>query len=150
MVFSYFISLMFVFYLFFFFKQKTAYEMRISDWSSDVCSSDLLIDQNQAQLAFPQARQRGIDGQELAMNLLQLFGALRIDQTLTQQSQHFAILAAALTHVLIQNHFIECIAKYFRLAAYVDVESIAGFAVHHAASAGWPGVIYLDQSSDGR
>src|SRR3546814_5864375 len=28
-------------YLFFFFKQKTAYEMRISDWSSDVCSSDL-------------------------------------------------------------------------------------------------------------
>src|SRR3546814_3635661 len=32
--------------VFFFFKQKTAYEMRISDWSSDVCSSDL----GQAQL----------------------------------------------------------------------------------------------------
>src|SRR3546814_9820501 len=32
-----------LFYVFvFFFKQKTAYEMRISDWSSDVCSSDLL------------------------------------------------------------------------------------------------------------
>src|SRR3546814_6244441 len=30
------------FFLFFFFKQKTAYEMRISDWSSDVCSSDLV------------------------------------------------------------------------------------------------------------
>src|SRR3546814_12089400 len=28
---------------FFFFKQKTAYEMRISDWSSDVCSSDLRV-----------------------------------------------------------------------------------------------------------
>src|SRR3546814_9747467 len=28
-------------YVFFFFKQKTAYEMRISDWSADVCSSDL-------------------------------------------------------------------------------------------------------------
>src|SRR3546814_2701608 len=28
---------------FFFFKQKTAYEMRISDWSSDVCSSDLEV-----------------------------------------------------------------------------------------------------------
>src|SRR3546814_8898263 len=28
-------------YVFVFFKQKTAYEMRISDWSSDVCSSDL-------------------------------------------------------------------------------------------------------------
>src|SRR3546814_6230408 len=36
MVFQY-IMLIFVF----FFKQKTAYEMRISDWSSDVCSSDL-------------------------------------------------------------------------------------------------------------
>src|SRR3546814_7599130 len=31
----------FYIFLFFFFKQKTAYEMRISDWSSDVCSSDL-------------------------------------------------------------------------------------------------------------
>src|SRR3546814_7688990 len=31
------------FLVFFFFKQKTAYEMRISDWSSDVCSSDLPI-----------------------------------------------------------------------------------------------------------
>src|SRR3546814_2352618 len=29
--------------MFFFFKQKTAYEMRISDWSSDVCSSDLAV-----------------------------------------------------------------------------------------------------------
>src|SRR3546814_9202781 len=29
--------------VFFFFKQKTAYEMRISDWSSDVCSSDLTV-----------------------------------------------------------------------------------------------------------
>src|SRR3546814_8788398 len=32
----------FFFYIFFF-KQKTAYEMRISDWSSDVCSSDLIF-----------------------------------------------------------------------------------------------------------
>src|SRR3546814_16829250 len=34
-----------VFFVFFFFKQKTAYEMRISDWSSDVCSSDLVHDE---------------------------------------------------------------------------------------------------------
>src|SRR3546814_5171380 len=33
------------FFYFFFFKQKTAYEMRISDWSSDVCSSDLLAEE---------------------------------------------------------------------------------------------------------
>src|SRR3546814_77083 len=36
------VEMMYVWYeLIFFFKQKTAYEMRISDWSSDVCSSDL-------------------------------------------------------------------------------------------------------------
>src|SRR3546814_5491645 len=34
-------AFIFFFVGFFFFKQKTAYEMRISDWSSDVCSSDL-------------------------------------------------------------------------------------------------------------
>src|SRR3546814_10361282 len=37
---------------FFFFKQKTAYEMRISDWSSDVCSSDL-------RRRFPRVRHNG-------------------------------------------------------------------------------------------
>src|SRR3546814_9208757 len=35
-------SSLLIIFLFFFFKQKTAYELRISDWSSDVCSSDLL------------------------------------------------------------------------------------------------------------
>src|SRR3546814_2871305 len=42
---------------FFFFKQKTAYEMRISDWSSDVCSSDL--DQ---QTAYALSAQKAPDG----------------------------------------------------------------------------------------
>src|SRR3546814_6098096 len=37
----YFFGLCFFFFVFFFFKQNTAYGMRISDWSSDVCSSDL-------------------------------------------------------------------------------------------------------------
>src|SRR3546814_4450921 len=37
---------------FFFFKQKTAYEMRISDWSSDVCSSDLALLQDFGGLGF--------------------------------------------------------------------------------------------------
>src|SRR3546814_2514638 len=40
-VFAYVLLICFIF--FFFFKQKTAYEMRISDWSSDVCSSDLIV-----------------------------------------------------------------------------------------------------------
>src|SRR3546814_2309262 len=39
--------------IFFFFKQKTAYEMRISDWSSDVCSSDLSSIKNWIQHFLP-------------------------------------------------------------------------------------------------
>src|SRR3546814_1185336 len=41
-------------FVFFFFKQKTAYEMRISDWSSDVCSSDLVLRCIGQALAAPQ------------------------------------------------------------------------------------------------
>src|SRR3546814_8717398 len=46
--------------LFFFFKQKTAYEMRISDWSSDVCSSDL---GKRRQLEFKD-RDEKLDGED--------------------------------------------------------------------------------------
>src|SRR3546814_3675200 len=51
--------------LLFFFKQKTAYEMRISDWSSDVCSSDLALHhvQQDARIALADAAyQRQADG----------------------------------------------------------------------------------------
>src|SRR3546814_18429786 len=41
MLYTCYVTIIYCFVLFFFFKQKTAYEMRISDWSSDVCSSDL-------------------------------------------------------------------------------------------------------------
>src|SRR3546814_1287738 len=47
--------------IFFFFKQKTAYEMRISDWSSDVCSSDLWKDPA-ARDAMYQGRMPGMCG----------------------------------------------------------------------------------------
>src|SRR3546814_2028965 len=47
----------FVFIIVFFFKQKTAYEMRISDWSSDVCSSDLQA----GSYAFMDVEYAGID-----------------------------------------------------------------------------------------
>src|SRR3546814_6789914 len=47
-------------FIFFFFKQKTAYEMRISDWSSDVCSSDLFgIKVGDAQARRRLTRSRG-------------------------------------------------------------------------------------------
>src|SRR3546814_9542297 len=44
----------------FFFKQKTAYEMRISDWSSDVCSSDLL-DSDDTRVMLDALRTLGVD-----------------------------------------------------------------------------------------
>src|SRR3546814_12885664 len=52
--------------VFFFFKQKTAYELRISDWSSDVCSSDLLL------------RIRARIGQEILEGIAALFTADRL------------------------------------------------------------------------
>src|SRR3546814_1050345 len=45
----------YVWVVFFFFKQKTAYEMRISDWSSDVCSSDLEFLSDDPELAAASA-----------------------------------------------------------------------------------------------
>src|SRR3546814_7171448 len=39
--------------LFFFFKQKTAYELRISYWSADVCSSDLPLVRHQSRISVP-------------------------------------------------------------------------------------------------
>src|SRR3546814_8954230 len=45
------LNLLFIFDCFFFFKQKTAYEMRISDGSSDVCSSDLVKRRDEGRFA---------------------------------------------------------------------------------------------------
>src|SRR3546814_4013201 len=50
------------FIVFFFFKQKTAYEMRISDWSSDVCSSDLGEELRRGGLVGGLPRTARIDG----------------------------------------------------------------------------------------
>src|SRR3546814_2370881 len=55
--------LFYVCVLFFFFKQKTAYEMRISDWSSDVCSSDLVTPRRDGQLVIEDAACRAFAGQ---------------------------------------------------------------------------------------
>src|SRR3546814_2955323 len=72
---------------FFFFKQKTAYEMRISDWSSDVCSSDLKsklqtqaasLDHASAQLALAGA---------LAQAYLDLYRAYALADIATQAEQ---------------------------------------------------------------
>src|SRR3546814_18203531 len=70
-----------VFFVVFFFKQKTAYEMRISDWSSDVCSSDL-IDADQ-HLAFGRAPDNAGRRGRLDRDARQLRGG--IDQRFERQ-----------------------------------------------------------------
>src|SRR3546814_20489612 len=68
---------------FFFFKQKTAYEMRISDWSSDVCSSDLIGDRLQgksigfgAHVAGPDERRAGEVPKQIEPEDLLKFGLI--------------------------------------------------------------------------
>src|SRR3546814_2492268 len=71
---------------FFFFKQKTAYELRISDWSSDVCSSDLaasrgvnLDDVGQALLTAPTGHPHEV-GRDLPLAVV----AHRVDRVAAQ------------------------------------------------------------------
>src|SRR3546814_8404839 len=68
-----------LFYLFFF-KQKTAYEMLISDWSSDVCSSDLTVLMC-SEIVADVGGQIGVvlDEQDAHLSFLPLLFALRVD-----------------------------------------------------------------------
>src|SRR3546814_2398485 len=68
-----------------FFKQKTAYDMRISDWSSDVCSSDLAVAavedvENAIEVPVLQFARQGGDAVD----------AVRLDATRAQRGQHVA------------------------------------------------------------
>src|SRR3546814_10356524 len=65
--------------MFFFFKQKTAYEMRISDWSSDVCSSDLMFEKPAA-LSHEQCAAIPVN-YLTAWQLLVTMGSLSRDET---------------------------------------------------------------------
>src|SRR3546814_1952926 len=82
---------------FFFFKQKTAYEMRISDWSSDVCSSDL------GALALRGARVRVAlldDGNSPDMEAL----AARHGVRYVRRSVHVGAKAGNINHALRHVH----------------------------------------------
>src|SRR3546814_15730457 len=77
---------MWFFILVFFFKQKTAYEMRISDWSSDVCSSDLVTAKTIAAVVEEAAECIGIGDAPVAA----LRGA-QFAQELFSRSKHVGI-----------------------------------------------------------
>src|SRR3546814_18647521 len=74
-------------FFFFFFKQKTAYEMRISDWSSDVCSSDLggltMVLPSQPSLSWDLGETRGtvavrMPAHHITLELLEETGPLAV------------------------------------------------------------------------
>src|SRR3546814_13176030 len=79
--------------MFFFFKQKTAYEMRISDWSSDVCSSDLIFEDN--------ASYKRIEGEEQT---------LKTTEDLFQQSLH----EYTITHAIEDKNVLRFHVDYFK------------------------------------
>src|SRR3546814_6514223 len=85
---------------FFFFKQKTAYEMRISDWSSDVCSSDLQVVADGAGELQELVRDDDADGMHAAIRRIGFAAAVagpagqRIEGTGLQLSAKHVLLAA--------------------------------------------------------
>src|SRR3546814_20825024 len=82
-------------YSFFFFKQKTAYEMRISDWSSDVCSSDLeLIFKAEA---VEEIAQHGVVVMGKALELAERVGHLR--QRLAEMLGHHLLIGHIVRHL---------------------------------------------------
>src|SRR3546814_10260928 len=125
---------------FFFFKQKTAYEMRISDWSSDVCSSDLKsklqtqaasLDHASAQLALAGA---------LAQAYLDLYRAYALADIATQAEQQRETLlkltqdrvrAGLDTQLDVKSA--EALLPQAR-AARLQAESARDLAVHHLAA----------------
>src|SRR3546814_8201898 len=81
------VVLLFIMFLFFF-KQKTAYEMRISDWSSDVCSSDLL--------ALPQLVFEGLmRGNHIFLHLL-LISLLILMAVYPRKLNHARLIAGSM------------------------------------------------------
>src|SRR3546814_8854028 len=71
----------------FFFKQKTAYEMRISDWSSDVCSSDLLV-------YSPPSSSHAIAGTEIPPTKAAIIRSFRTSLAMTQAPVFYGVAPA--------------------------------------------------------
>src|SRR3546814_7391268 len=82
-----------MYYVFFFFKQKTAYEMRISDWSSDVCSSDLGQGAEEIRAVGTFAMREALNGGVLAQLVRERFG-VPVEIVDGQREAHFGFAGA--------------------------------------------------------
>src|SRR3546814_2400357 len=113
---------------FFFFKQKTAYEMRISDWSSDVCSSDLLVNWTE----FAQVRR------ELGAGFVRILGYFREDGIKSVSAIEDAIRRRNAPALVIPAHTLKGEARQFgaeRLSLMAEeIEMNARRCVEHHES----------------
>src|SRR3546814_18433145 len=91
-------------FLFFFFKQKTAYEMRISDWSSDVCSSDLDGDRG---IAVVTAKVQQVDAVQFPQSAGQAIGVVDRGEAvhLDQREQDRQSLVVGMQRVMQERGF---------------------------------------------
>ena len=84
-----------------------------------------LIDQDQAQVTRAQSLERQVDGNELAANLVDAPCSTGIGQSFAQQCNDFAIAAAALSRILVEDDIVEGVAQDLGLAAQVLVATVA-------------------------
>src|SRR3546814_8442267 len=107
-------------FFFFFFKQKTAYEMRISDWSSDVCSSDLVVD-----AGYTDKTIRIENAQPAMMKLNDAFLAQRAQNAVHMDERK----CCRITDMLLgerQIHLLDAVAWPLRLAVHQQFQNQAG------------------------
>src|SRR3546814_6675022 len=112
--------MVFSYFCFFFFKQKTAYEMRISDWSSDVCSSDLLVLPGVVEL--PQLR-------PLVLRVPAMVGRAKGEDALLGAA--LLLVAPSAAERRVETIFVERLLQPFRLP-HVGVQRAMIEGVDHA------------------
>src|SRR3546814_7902582 len=117
----------------FFFKQKTAYEMRISDWSSDVCSSDLRVDV-EAAVGLVEDREPGVDDPHLHHLVALLLAARKADVHGTLEHVHVhleqpRLLARQLQEIAARQRFLSTrlALRIERFAQELDVRHAGDF-----------------------
>src|SRR3546814_8366484 len=107
-------------YYFFFFKQKTAYEMRISDWSSDVCSSDLPSDDIISAVDYLKEPPQAGDGERERTQVINLYRSYKY----LGLGYYVSLLAEARGHKVIPS--VRTINDLRRRSLYgVDIEDLS-------------------------
>src|SRR3546814_11735588 len=114
---------------FFFFKQKTAYEMRISDWSSDVCSSDLRRDQTRREHLVEIRRSHGfrIFDRDAFREVVAF--SIPIAQTIIHPGQMAGVIVDALRRrqiLLPSSSILEAVLRRGRQQAEHDRKRVVG------------------------